>query len=122
MNYFDPSRPRICGRPAYVFDGKAIAPLPPLVITPISDDSLHRAHVYRIEFMLLREDRGGQWYERLCESWELGGLLAEWDNDPEAVISDLGWTFRYPRDQQEEFEEACLRGPGELTLSLDDIE
>lgn len=118
MNYFDPSRPRICGRPAYVFDGKAIASLPPLVITPDEERG-----GYRVEFMLLREDKGGMWYTRYESGiGDLLQLLCKWEFDPESVLVDLGWTFRFPRDQQEEFEEAYTRGPGELTLSLDDIE
>lgn len=125
MNYFDPSRPRICGRPAYVAEGKAIAPLPPLVITPFKDedDPYRITYRYRVEFMLVHDDKGGIWYERICALGDLGALLSRWDSDPEAVLADLGWTYRLLRDPapewSEEDDDALV---GLTTLSLDDIE
>lgn len=120
MNYFDPSRPRICGRPAYVAEGKAIAPLPLFCIEPTENG-------YTISFMLLHDDGGGVWYEQDCNFIsELVNILSRWEAEPEAVLADLGWTYRLPRVPEPTWSEAEDEELNALwgakTLSLDDIE
>lgn len=114
MKYFDPSRPRICNRPAYVFQGRAIAPLPTLMIEPLEPDFkctnghdlcylgadsncpyCEKQQGFLVTIMIVREDRGGSWHHREVPSFlELQLLLSLWEFDPEAVLFDFGWEYR----------------------------
>lgn len=107
MKYFDPARPRICNRPAYLYQGRAIAPLPVLMIEP-EDES-----AFTVTIMIVREDRGGSWHHRTVPSFmELQLLLSLWAFDPEAVLFDFGWEYREP----------WLRKPERAELTLDELE
>ncbi len=107
MKYFDPARPRICNRPAYMYEGRAIAPLPVLMIEPAP------AGAFTVTIMIVREDMGGSWHHREVPDFvHLQLLLSFWEHDPEAVLFDFGWEYREPARAAHRLQE----------LSLDDIE
>lgn len=110
MKYFDQLRPRICNRPAYVYQGRAIAPLPTLMIEPNPEGG------HTITIMIVREDRGGSWHHREVPSFlELQLLLSLWEYDPEAVLFDFGWEYHDERQRGSVQEEAHY-------LRLEDLE
>lgn len=131
MKYFDPLRPRICNRPAYVFGGRAIAPLPTLMIEPLEPDFkcinghdlcylgadsncpyCEKQQGFLVTIMIVREDRGGSWHHREVPDFtHLQLLLSLWEYDPEAVLFDFGWEYREP-----------ARAQTEASLSQDDLE
>lgn len=88
MRYFDKNRPTIAGKPAYLFSGKPVAPLPPLYITPYENGV-----TLLIEMVLVREDGGAVWYSTETDNIEY--FLSCWKEDPEKILEEMGWVKDY---------------------------
>jgi hypothetical protein len=82
MHYFDPTRPIVANRAAYISpSGKAIAPLPSLCVTP------REGGIIEVGMWLLDSRMSSSYYALDATSERsLGEILTAWIADPELFL------------------------------------
>jgi len=111
MNYFDPGRPQVLNRPAYLTHGKPVAPLPYIAIMPKDDDSL------QLSTWLLAGpgSNAAGYYWATIKREDLEGFFRQWVEDPEACLkARFSW-------QPETAAEGRPQAKAKANLTLDDL-
>lgn len=75
MHLFDPARPKFGNHRAYVFEGRAIGPMPAPQILPLDSGT------FLVQFMLLVDTSTGRYFS--LETSDVNSILAQFVTDPE---------------------------------------
>lgn len=90
MDYFDPGRPMVSHRPAYVGPtGRTIAPLPPLTIIPLPNARLTLGM-----WLLVDASLSARYFSIDIDKSALADYISEWIANPETFMAHhYGYRF-----------------------------
>ena len=87
MNLFDPARPQINGQPAYLSNGRAVAPIPYIAVKPLAEGRV------LLSVWLLTAPNNAGYHWATVSRGHLCAILEDWTLDPEQVMETM---FKWP--------------------------